>query len=57
MALIDLIFAGIRGFDDCNISLSAFKLSTFVLTVTVYHVYFLGPQSCSRRVLFRIVRL
>ena len=57
MALIDLIFAGIRGFDDCNISLSAFKLSTFVLTVTVYHVYFLGPQSCSRRFLFRIVRL
>ena len=38
MALIDLIFAGIRGFNDCNIS-----LSTFVLTVTVYHVYFFEP--------------
>ena len=43
MALIHLIFAGIRGFDDCNISLSAFKLSTFVLSVTVYHVYFFEP--------------
>ena len=43
MALIDLIFDGIRGFNDFNISLSAFKLSTFVLTVTVYHVYFFEP--------------
>ena len=43
MPLIDIIFVGIRGFNDCNISLPAFKLSNFVLAVTVYHVYFFEP--------------